>query len=100
MDNIKEILEDIDLNEFLTSLQKGDLPPTVQKIDQKIAGLRAQGEAGAGLVKAEINGHNQVMHVSIDETILTPENKSLVEDLVRAALNIAHKNLKEKISQS
>lgn len=47
------------------------------------------GEAGAGMVKATVNGKKKVMAIEIDAAILSSTEKILVQDLVVAALNKA-----------
>ena len=47
------------------------------------------GEAGAGMVKATVNGKKKVIAVEIDATIISAANAVLVQDLVVAAVNKA-----------
>jgi DNA-binding YbaB/EbfC family protein len=49
----------------------------------------ATGDAGAGMVKATVNGKKKVLSVEIDPAILTSNDKVLVQDLVVAAVNKA-----------
>jgi DNA-binding YbaB/EbfC family protein len=49
----------------------------------------ATGDAGAGMVKATVNGKKKVLSVEIDPAILTSSDKVLVQDLVVAAVNKA-----------
>jgi DNA-binding YbaB/EbfC family protein len=51
--------------------------------------LRATGESGGGLVKATVNGKRQVVTIDIDPSLLKAEDKSVVQDLVVAAINKA-----------
>jgi nucleoid-associated protein EbfC len=60
------------------------------KIAQDSLGtIKASAEAGAGMVKATVNGKKQVVALDIDPAILTLEDKILVQDLVIAAVNKA-----------
>ena len=47
------------------------------------------GEAGAGMVKATVNGKKKLLAVEIEATILSSTEKILVQDLVVAAVNKA-----------
>lgn len=47
------------------------------------------GESGAGMVKVTVNGKKKVLVVEIDPSILTGNDKILVQDLVVAATNKA-----------
>jgi nucleoid-associated protein EbfC len=51
--------------------------------------LTVTAESGGGLVKATLNGKKTVIGIDIDPSILKPEDKTLVQDLVIAAINKA-----------
>ena len=51
--------------------------------------ITAQGEAGAGMVKAMVNGKKKLISLEIDPAILSSSDKVLVQDLVVAAVNKA-----------
>lgn len=47
------------------------------------------GEAGAGMVKATVNGKKKILAIEIDPSILTSTDQVIVQDLVVAAVNKA-----------
>ena len=51
--------------------------------------ITATGEAGAGMVKATVNGKKKLLSLEIDPTILSSSERILVQDLVVAAVNKA-----------
>ena len=51
--------------------------------------LKASGESGGGMVKAVVNGKRQLIALDIDPSILKVEDKTMVQDLVIAAVNKA-----------
>ena len=55
------------------------------KLDQ----LEVEGVAGGGLVKIHATAKGRIRRVEIDETLLHPAEKQMVEDLVAAAINDA-----------
>lgn len=57
--------------------------------------VEAEGEAGAGLVKARVNGLKQVIKVEIDPSLLSGEQKEVLQDLVVAAVNVAMSKVEE-----
>lgn len=68
----------------------------VQAMQAKMADLQAeldalevQGAAGGGLVTVRMTAKGQVKGVTIDESLLKPEEKEIVEDLLVAAINDA-----------
>jgi DNA-binding YbaB/EbfC family protein len=73
----------------------------MQKMQQDIANIEVQGESGAGMVKVTMNGRHDVSKVDVDASLLS-EDKTLLEDLLAAAVNDAvhkiEKANKEKMS--
>lgn len=56
-----------------------------KNMQNELAALEVEGEAGAGLVKVVMNGRYQTMKVSIDDSLLK-EDKKILEELVQAAM--------------
>ena len=71
-------------------------------MQDEIASLKVLGQSGAGLVQVEMTGRHDVTRVTIDPSLLT-EEKTLLEDLLAAAVNDAVRRVeeqnKEKMSQ-
>lgn len=68
----------------------------VQNLQQKMADVQAEfdsieveGTAGGGSVTVVATAKGQVKSIQIDPSLLTPDDKEIVEDLVVAALNDA-----------
>lgn len=51
--------------------------------------MTVTGEAGAGMVKATVNGKKKLLALDIEDTIFSSTDKVLVQDLVIAAVNKA-----------
>lgn len=51
--------------------------------------LKVAGESGGGMVKATVNGKRQLVALDIDAAILKAEDKTIIQDLVVAAVNKA-----------
>jgi DNA-binding YbaB/EbfC family protein len=51
--------------------------------------LKVSGESGGGMVKATVNGKRQLIALDIDAAILKAEDKTILQDLVIAAVNKA-----------
>ncbi len=60
-----------------------------EKIDSALKAEIITGSAGAGLVEIKINCLYEVKDVSIDETLLSKENKGVLETLIASAFNEA-----------
>ena len=76
----------------------------IEELQQKIAQLQATGEAGAGLVRATVNGNKKVLKIDIDPEIIKPSEQEMLQDLMVAAVNLAIQAVdgkaKEVIKQS
>ena len=55
------------------------------KLDQ----IEVEGAAGGGMVKVRASAKGRIIAVSIDPSLLTPNDKDMLEDLVAAAFNDA-----------
>ena len=56
---------------------------------ESLVNIKAHGEAGAGMVKATVNGKKQLVALDIDPSILKAEDQTIIQDLVVAAVNKA-----------
>lgn len=64
----------------------------MQEGKQKLANVTIDGEAGEGAVKVTVTGNREVQSISIDNKLLSPDNREELEDLLVTALNRALKN--------
>ncbi len=51
--------------------------------------IEVEGASGGGLVKVKATAKGRIISVDIDESLLQPSEKGMVEDLVAAAFNDA-----------
>ena len=73
-----------------------DMQARMKEIKDNLVHLTAEGESGAGLVKALVNGNKQVIRIDIDPSLLKESDQTILQDLVVAAVNNALKNVDEK----
>ena len=82
-----------DLNEILgmaTRVQE-ELTRAQENLDK----IEVEGAAGGGLVKVRASAKGRILGVAIDESLLAPSEKQILEDLVTAAFNDARKKADE-----
>lgn len=79
------------MEEMLQAAQKAAETIQTQMGDMqaKLDNIEVEGSAGGGLVKVRCTAKGRVMGVSIDDSLMKPEEKQMVEDLVTAAFNDA-----------
>src|SRR5829696_2195600 len=61
----------------------------LMKAQEALERIEVEGMAGGGLVKIRATAKGQILAVDIDESLLVPSEKQMVEDLVAAAINDA-----------
>jgi DNA-binding YbaB/EbfC family protein len=71
----------------------------MQKLQSRLGQITADGDAGGGMVKAKVNGQMEVVSCSISEELLKGNDKELLEDLVRAAVNQALQKVRLQVAE-
>lgn len=61
----------------------------LQKAQDNLDKIEVEGASGGGLVKVRATAKGRILTVSIDDSLLSPSEKTMVEDLVAAAFNDA-----------
>src|SRR5918996_1931420 len=61
----------------------------LQKAQDNLDKIEVEGVSGGGLVKVRATAKGRILSVDIDESLLAPSEKQMVEDLVAAAINDA-----------
>jgi len=61
----------------------------MKEAQENLSNIFATGEAGAGMVVAKVNGLKQLVEINIDEDLVKPDDKDMLQDLIIAAVNKA-----------
>jgi DNA-binding YbaB/EbfC family protein len=67
------------------------------QMQQRMSELRVEGSAGGGMVKASMNGHKELLGVTIDKEAVDPNDVEMLQDLVVAAINEASRKVDEEM---
>lgn len=62
----------------------------MQEAQAKLAQTEVEGTGANGLIKIILNGKNEMKKISIDKSLITPEDVDMLEDLILVAYNDAH----------
>lgn len=65
--------------------QAQKLQTEMSTLQEKIGQQQVEGTSGAGLVKVCLNGKGTLLSISLDPSLLNPEEKDVLEDLIVAA---------------
>jgi DNA-binding YbaB/EbfC family protein len=69
--------------------QAKELQAKMESLQQEVAAMEVGGAAGGGLVKVTMNGKGEMRSISIDPSLMKPEEAEIVEDLIVTAVNDA-----------
>jgi DNA-binding YbaB/EbfC family protein len=61
----------------------------LQKAQDNLDKIEVEGAAGGGLVKIRATAKGRILGIEIDDSLLQPSEKSMLEDLIAAAFNDA-----------
>jgi nucleoid-associated protein EbfC len=76
-----------DFDEILKMAQNAQAG--LMKAQEGLDKIEVEGVSGAGMVKIRATAKGRILSVDIDESLLVPSEKQMVEDLVAAAINDA-----------
>ncbi len=79
--------------------QAQNLQKKLEEAQTKATQLEAEGQSGGGLVSITIKGDKEVKKVSIDKSLIDPEEIEVLEDLLVAAFNDAVTKVEEVITK-
>ena len=75
--------------------QLQDMQKKLGKLEIDLKERIVEATAGGGMVKVLANGAEEIVDIKIDEAVIDPEEKSLLEDMVLAATSEAIKKAKK-----
>ena len=79
------------MEEMMAAAQKA--AETIQnqmgEAQAKLDTIEVEGNAGGGMVKVRATARGRILGVAIDDSLMKPEEKQMLEDLVTAAFNDA-----------
>ena len=89
------------MEEMLQAAQQA--AETIQKqmteAQTKLDSMEVEGVSGGGLVKIRCSAKGRVIGVSIDDSLMQPDEKAILEDLIAAAYNDARTKADEVAGQ-
>ncbi len=65
-----------------------------QQLQEEIAQIRVEASTGGGMVTVKMDGNKKVLSIDIDEEVL--EDRDMLQDMVRGAVNEAAKRVDDE----
>ena len=79
--------------------QAQEMQSKMGEMQQKMQEMEISGTAGGGMVEVVINGKGDLRGLTIDKSIVDPEEKEMMEDLIVAAFNDAKIKVEEVMKE-
>jgi DNA-binding YbaB/EbfC family protein len=71
-----------------------------ERLQKQMAEARVEGNAGGGMVTVVMNGAKQVQSLKIDPEAVSKDDVEMLQDLIVAALNDAHRKADEEMQKN
>jgi hypothetical protein len=71
----------------------------VGQLQERLARIIVEGDAGAGLVKTKVNGKLELIACTISEDALKLNDREMLEDLIKNAVNQAIQKTRELVAE-
>ena len=70
-----------------------------ERLKKQMAELRIEATAGGGMVTVVVSGDKQLQSIKIDPEVVSKDDVEMLQDLILAAINDAHRKVDEQLSQ-
>ncbi|HVP83718.1 MAG TPA: YbaB/EbfC family nucleoid-associated protein [Rhizomicrobium sp.] len=75
--------------------QAKEMQSRAAEMQKAVEQIEVEGESGAGMVRLTLSGKSDLKRLEVDPSLLKPEEKTILEDLIRAA----HADAKAKLER-
>ena len=70
-----------------------------ERLQKQMTELKVEGNAGGGMVIVVVNGAKQMQSLTIDPEVVSKEDVGMLQDLIVAAINDAHRKADQEMTQ-
>jgi len=71
-----------------------------ERLQKQMADMRVEATAGGGMVIVVVNGAKQLQSIRIDREVVSKDDVEMLQDLILAAVNDAHRKVDEQLGQT
>ncbi len=83
----------MDMNSIMQQAQQ--MQAKMATIQEELQKKKETGSAGGGMVTVTANGRSEILSISIEDNLLSADDKEMLQDLIAAATNDALRKVKE-----
>lgn len=87
----------MNIQQMMKQAQK--MQKDLAKKQEELAQKTFEASSGGGMVTAMVNGKNEVLSITIDPEVVNAEDVEMLQDLIVAALNEAHRRAGEELQE-
>lgn len=69
-----------------------------EQLQRQMAAMRVEATAGGGMVTVAVTGNKQLLSIKIDADVVSKEDVGMLQDLIVAAVNDAHRKVDEALA--
>jgi len=84
------------MQQFMKQAQ--EMQKRIEDAQAQLGEMTMEGKSGGGMVTVTITGKGMMQNVNIDKSLLDPEEKEVLEDLIVAAFNDAKGQMEKEFS--
>ena len=79
--------------------QAQELQGKMAQVQEELGRAEIEGSAGCGMVKAVMSGKHELRRLTIDPSLVTPEDVGMLEDLIVTAVNDARGKVEAHVKE-
>ena len=87
-----------DLSDIMRQAQ--EMQKRLQEAQERMDQLTAEGASGGGMVRVTLKGKGELHALTIDPSLMTPGDREMVEDLIKAAHSDARRKLDDAMADA
>lgn len=84
------------MNNMMKQMQK--MQKQMEDLQSELEAKEVESSSGGGAVKVTCNGKKEILSITIDESVVDPEDIEMLQDLVLTAVNEAIRNADDMMS--
>ena len=85
------------MNNMMKQMQK--MQKQMEEMQAQLDEKAIEASSGGGAVTALVNGKRELLNITIDESVVDPEDVEMLQDLIIAAVNSAMKEAEDMVNQ-
>jgi len=76
-----------------------DMQQVQERLQKQMSELRVEATAGGGMVTVVLSGDKRLLSLKLDPEVVSKDDVEMLQDLIVAAINDAHRKVDEAMSQ-